>query len=127
MSFGRVTRHLAGTTLVKDIFEGSFSSDPTRLTNVGGILFFRANNVTSGEELWRSDGTPAGTLLVKDIWGGSSGSAPIHLTNVGSTLFFSAFEASTGMSSGRVMGPPRALSSSRTSGLAAQFLDILLM
>ena len=33
------------------------SSNPRDLTNVGGTLFFTADDGTHGHELWRSDGT----------------------------------------------------------------------
>ena len=56
---------------VKDIIEGSASSSPENLTDVNGTLFFRANDGTNGQELWKSDGTEAGTVMVKDIWAGS--------------------------------------------------------
>jgi ELWxxDGT repeat protein len=85
-----------GTQMVKDIFPGSDSygtpnsSNPTQLTNVGGTLFFSANDGTHGVELWRSDGAAGGTQMVKDINPGSSGSSPGDLTNVGGTLFCSA-------------------------------------
>ncbi len=36
------------------------------LTDVGGTLFFVADDGRTGE-LWRSDGTEAGTEMVKDI------------------------------------------------------------
>ncbi len=50
----------AGTVLVKDIRAGSQSSQPfgnLAMVNVGGTLFFQANDGTSGYELWKSDGT----------------------------------------------------------------------
>ena len=53
--------------LVKDINPGSDGSIPRILTNVGGTLFFAANDGTHGAELWKSDGTAAGTVMVKDI------------------------------------------------------------
>ena len=53
---------------------GSYGSNPQYLTNVGGTLFFTANDGINGTELWKSDGTAAGTVLVKDINPGSDGS-----------------------------------------------------
>ena len=44
---------------------------PYYLTNIGGTLYFTANDGTSGTELWKSDGTDAGTIRVKDILAGS--------------------------------------------------------
>jgi len=84
----------AGTELVKDIFPGElypgnpFSSLPEELTTVGGSVFFRAQLVDSGSELWMSDGTAEGTVLVKDIDPGTAGSRPYNLTNVGGKLFY---------------------------------------
>ena len=57
---------------------------------MNGTLFFTANDGTTGEELWKSDGTAAGTVLVKDINPGSASSYPSNLTNVNGTLFFTA-------------------------------------
>ena len=85
-----------GTGLVKDIFVGSSSSEPSYYTNVNGTLFFAANDGTSGIELWKSDGTAAGTVLVKDIWPGIFPASPRALTNVNGTLFFAANDGVTG-------------------------------
>jgi ELWxxDGT repeat protein len=89
----------AGTIMVKDINPGAmdaFINFPSFFTNVNGTLFFTANDGTSGEELWKSDGTNAGTVLVKDIWPGSGGSSPVSLTNVNSTLVFAAYDEISG-------------------------------
>ena len=84
-----------GTVLVKDIWIGN-SSNPNRLTDVNGTLFFRADNGTNGEELWKSDGTSAGTVLVKDINPGTSSSEPNYLININGTLFFRAYDGVNG-------------------------------
>ena len=60
------------------------------LTDVGGRLYFAANDGISGAELWTSDGTPAGTTLVADISPGATSSEPAHLTDVNGVLFFTA-------------------------------------
>ena len=74
---------------MKDISPGE-SSFPSNLTNVGGTLFFRADDSANGYELWRSDGTTGGTVLVADIRLGTESSRPAALTNVRGTLFFGA-------------------------------------
>src|SRR6185295_18359543 len=50
---------LGTTNLVKDIVTtGSGNSNPSFLTNVGGVLFFTIQDATGGYQLWKStDGT----------------------------------------------------------------------
>lgn len=36
---------------------------------IGGVLYFFNEPVTTGTQLWRSDGTPSGTTLVRDFPG----------------------------------------------------------
>jgi ELWxxDGT repeat protein len=92
----------AGTVLVKDIRsgdDGSFSNEfgsKSELVNVGGTLYFTADDGTNGKELWKSNGTATGTVLVKDIRNGSSGTFPLELANVGGMLYFTAYNDTTG-------------------------------
>jgi ELWxxDGT repeat protein len=86
----------SGTVRVKDIRVEGFGSSPRYLTNVGGTLYFTADDSTSGDELWKSDGTEAGTIRIKDIRAGSSPSYPRYLTNVGGTLYFRADDGTSG-------------------------------
>jgi ELWxxDGT repeat protein len=89
-----------GTLLVKDINPGSEDSaiinTTTQMVNVGGTLYFRANDGTHGWELWKSDGTAAGTMMLKDICLGSGDSHPWQPTNVSGTLFFRANDGTHG-------------------------------
>ncbi|HVG07234.1 MAG TPA: ELWxxDGT repeat protein [Thermoanaerobaculia bacterium] len=54
-----------GTVQVANIAPGSASSNPDRLTPVRNLVFFSADDGSSGRELWASDG--ATTFRVKDI------------------------------------------------------------
>jgi ELWxxDGT repeat protein len=67
----------------------SFKSLST-LTTVGTMIYFVADNGTSGSELWKSNGTATGTVMVKDIRAGSGSSSPADLVNVNGTLYFTA-------------------------------------
>jgi ELWxxDGT repeat protein len=89
--------YIASTTdVVKDINPGSAGSFPSRLTKAGRAVFFAADDGTTGQELWKTDGTAEGTALVKDIRSGPDRSLPIQLTDVNGTLFFSADDGLAG-------------------------------
>jgi ELWxxDGT repeat protein len=87
-----------GAVLVKDIRPGSSSSvldvlldeRGGQLTDVGGILYFGANDGRHGYELWRSDGTRKGTRMVRDILPGRASSEILSLTAIGRVLYFTA-------------------------------------
>ena len=84
--------------LVKDTNPRPGNSSPFDLTEVNGMLFFRAVDSSHGSELWKSDGTEAGTVRIKDIYPGTGSSLPGdgELTNVNGTLFFRADDGSSG-------------------------------
>ncbi len=91
----------SGTLLVKDIhpsggvYAGSY---PSQLTNVGGILYFTADDGEHGTELWKTDGTTGGTQLVADLQPGDafSSSSPRGLINFDGKLYFTADDGSHG-------------------------------
>jgi ELWxxDGT repeat protein len=58
--------------LVKDINAGAGGSSPANLMAFEGMLYFRANDGSSGIELWKSDGTADGTVLVFDLNAGAA-------------------------------------------------------
>jgi len=80
--------------LVKDIRSGSQGSALDQFARQGNTLLFQANDGTSGEELWKSDGTASGTVLVKDILPGQYGSTPKELTESKGLVFFRADDGS---------------------------------
>ncbi|MBL8896306.1 MAG: hypothetical protein JNM84_01705 [Planctomycetes bacterium] len=90
-------------TLVRDIAPGTASSSYRDLTaGPGGVIYFFAQEASSGLELWRTDGTPSGTLLVKDIQPGPTSGIRNPLTPNGKYLVpyegHVYFEATDGMS-----------------------------
>ena len=98
----------AGTRLVADVWPGANSSAPAYLTNVNGTVFFSAQSsittgtgkkkqtVSTGVELWKTNGTAAGTVLVKDIAPGSNHSLPTNLFAYNGVLYFSAHSGNVG-------------------------------
>ena len=73
-----------------------WGSNPLYLVNNNGTLFFTANDMISGQELWMSDGTAAGTTLFADLTGDAGSSHPENLTAIGGRVFMSAMSEATG-------------------------------
>ncbi|MCA9065544.1 MAG: hypothetical protein KDA96_20895, partial [Planctomycetaceae bacterium] len=84
-----------GTVRVRDIQAGG-SSAPSQLTNVGGSLYFTADDGVHGREIWKSDGTESGTTLVIDLNGTAAGSNPGNLTDLFGALFFTGDDGVSG-------------------------------
>jgi ELWxxDGT repeat protein len=66
------------------------SNEPWYSLGVGSLFYFSGNDGSHGNELWRSDGTPAGTFLLKDVRPGAYSSWPSVFTRSNGLLFFSA-------------------------------------
>src|SRR5690606_25597078 len=57
-----------------------------------GIVLFVATGATTGQELWRTNGTPAGTFLVQEIVAGSANANIEDLQAAGNLAFFTAVD-----------------------------------
>ena len=64
-------------------------SNPENLTVVNGTLFLSADDGSTGQELWKSDGSRRRAVEDIEPAGGDESSFPRDLTGVGSTLLFS--------------------------------------
>lgn len=78
------------TELVKDIYPGEGSSNPSYSILYNGFIYFCATDGLTGQELWRTDGTATGTQLVKDIDPGPLDSYPNGFVIYNNLLFFVA-------------------------------------
>ena len=87
--------------MVTDIISGSVGSFPSHFAVLGTQIYFKANDGSTGYELWAHDPSeltliPDEPAMIKDIHSGSTNSAPNSLTAVGNTLFFKANDGTNG-------------------------------
>jgi MYXO-CTERM domain-containing protein len=92
----------AAPYIVKDVRPGAAGSSPSRIAALGNDILFFADDGVNGNELWKSDGTPAGTAIVKDLNAGAASGSTLQFANVspvlmGGALYFSAFAPSTSL------------------------------
>jgi ELWxxDGT repeat protein len=73
---------------VKDLAPLAVDSNPKNLTAANGLLYFTADDGSTGYELYKSDGTPAGTGLVKDVTPGPLGNSPYGFVGYDSKVYF---------------------------------------
>jgi ELWxxDGT repeat protein len=72
----------------------SYAMDSSDSVALGDWLYFRADDDTHGEELWRTNGTT--TELVQDINSGTDSSGPEYFTALGDYLYFAADDGTHG-------------------------------
>jgi uncharacterized repeat protein (TIGR01451 family) len=68
------------------------SSQARGFVEVNGRVFFHADDVAHGEELWATDGTAEGTVLVKDTRPGPASGEIETIMGFNGQLFFSAID-----------------------------------
>ena len=76
------------------LITASGGSAAWNLTNVGGTLFFSANDGSNGPALWKTDGTVAGTVLI--IPNIVTANAPGMYAVLNNKLYLQVNESSTG-------------------------------
>ena len=79
-----------GTMVLKEIYPGSYGSNPRNFFVFGTKILFTASNDTDGEELWITDGTSAGTQMVKNIYPGQTSSSIQGFTILNGEAYFYA-------------------------------------
>jgi ELWxxDGT repeat protein len=86
-----------GLFLIKDINTGTEGSDPMYLTSGSNGAYLSADDGSSGQELYFSQGDAFSTKLVKNIWPGANNSSePMHLIKFGDKLVFTANDGQNG-------------------------------
>jgi len=93
----RLSPGMKNAELIKDIWPGSGSSDPTEFCEWNGEIYFRANSPEHGIELWKTDGTPEGTIEVSDLIPGSEHGSPSNFVATRDRLFFRATYVNSGL------------------------------
>ncbi|WP_085766665.1 T9SS type A sorting domain-containing protein [Nonlabens spongiae] len=78
---------------VREVFnvnpQNAAGSNPSKLTDVDGILYFSAYEPTAGQEIWTVTGRSS-AALVKDINPGSGGTNLVDIGSLGGFAFFGA-------------------------------------
>lgn len=81
------SREVPAAGLFADLRPGVWGSNPTTHGVSGDTLYFSANNIYQGTELWATDGTAAGTRMVKDLNPGKPGSGIFGLPAGGGVMY----------------------------------------
>lgn len=102
-------------TTTFDVGTSPLGSWISNLTALGNVVYFTANDLVHGVELWRSDGTEAGTYLLRDINtlpltaapdSPTMDSSPANLVVLDRRLYFTADDGVHGRELWSTMGTP---------------------
>jgi ELWxxDGT repeat protein len=96
-----IAGNLQAQQIVKDVnttiaSNGYKSSTITKMTVAGANTYFVANDASSGDEPWVTDGTAAGTHILRDINPGKSSSVVDDFTYSNGYVFFKATDGTHG-------------------------------
>ncbi len=95
-----------GMVLLKDIYPGNGWSIPSPMVRVGSSFYFSATNLTTGNELWKTDGTPQGTQQVADINPGAENGNPRDMLEFNGALYFTVEDGTRGRELWKSNGTP---------------------
>lgn len=84
-----------GTATVLNVSSGMTVRSPANLTTVGNHLYFTANDLSAGNELFRTNEVNE-AYVVKDIFPGTGSSQPRNLVSFKGKLFFQANDGVNG-------------------------------
>lgn len=70
-------------------------SNPKALTCMNNKVYFSANTLVNGRELWVTDGTENGTYLLSDVSVGAGVSDPRDMATLNNRLYFTAYTNET--------------------------------
>jgi len=90
---------------------------------IGGTLFFRADDGINGYEMWKSDGTEAGTVMVRDI-NPAGDSYSSSFTEFGGTLFFIADDGTNGIELWKYTPAPTAPTDLGATAISPNQIDL---
>ncbi len=84
-------------TVLKDLIDGPLNVSISRVVRAsdGKLYFVAGDTLSTGRELYVSDGTVAGTNLVKDI-NTTGSSSPTELVDANGTIYFAATTSTSG-------------------------------
>ncbi|AHM59425.1 hypothetical protein D770_05810 [Flammeovirgaceae bacterium 311] len=85
-------------------------NDPEFILSTDTVLFFKVFTSTSGNELWRTNGTLEGTFIVDDINPGNASSSPIHAFKHKGEIFFLAHDGIHGHELWKIVHPTKLVS-----------------
>jgi ELWxxDGT repeat protein len=80
---------LGQPSVLADVRQGPTGSNPAGFVDLLGVSLFWADDGIHGEELWRTDGTPAGTYMLADLTPGPGPTLRRPLVVAGQRAFFS--------------------------------------
>ena len=86
---------LNNTVLLKDIFAGTYSSNPSNIVTLSGSAFFAANSSTNLRSLYITDGTTTGTTIAVPFNTGAN-SMIYNIDTLNGKLIFAAFTLQNG-------------------------------